>query len=69
MRLPTKKIIAFLIKCFSCREVNAIPAPDKATHRNLALRLGALKPADKTALGVEGEGVCVCVGVCGGGGS
>lgn len=55
MRLPTKKIIAFLIKCFSCREVNAIPAPDKATHRNLELI--------KLHWVYEGR-VCVFVWVC-----
>lgn len=51
MRFPAKKIIVLLIKCLSCRKVNVIPAPDKATHRDPALCLGALKPADKTALG------------------
>ena len=47
---PAKKITALLIKCLSCRKVTVIPAPDKATHRDL----GALKPADKTA---PGEGL------------
>lgn len=52
MCFPVKKIIVLLIKRLSCRKVNVIPAPDKATHRGLlALCLGALKPADKTALG------------------
>lgn len=42
MRFPPvkKKIIALLIKCLSCRKVNVIPAPDKATHGDLALSLG-----------------------------
>lgn len=44
---PAKKITALLIKCWSCRKVTVIPAPDKATHRDL----GALKPADKAASG------------------
>lgn len=56
MRLPAKKIIVLLIQWLSCRKVNVIPAPDKATHRDLALFLGALKPADKTALAPEEGG-------------
>ena len=47
IRFPAK-IIVLLIKCLSCRKVNVIPAPDKATHRDLALCSGALKPADNT---------------------
>lgn len=55
IRFPMKKIIVLLIKCLSYRRVNVISAPDKAAHTDLALCSGALKSADKTAVG---EGFC-----------